>query len=173
MVLFLASLDKEAQLREFSCQLDKLEVAFDFLSTIVAKGDTLLNAYILDNNERTDLPIDVFDGAPFLEAMQEIEKEWQSALSEPLQADPSHNRYIIEFTQQRVRQYETRIANEELMIRRLEQLLLRSAEAGSSETMRSQLVQEYEAMIVRYEVQLTRTKSAHKIAVDRLNQLIA
>ncbi len=173
MVLFLAALDKEAQLREFSCQLDKLEVAFDFLSTIVARGDTLLSAYILDNEGRTDLPIDVFDGDPFLEAMQEMEKDWQSILSEPLQSDPSQNQYIIQFIQQRVRQYETRMTNEKLMIGRLEQLLLRSEENISSGQIRSRLIRDYEAMINRYQVQLIKTKLCHKIAVERLNQLIA
>ena len=173
MVLFLAALDKEAQLREFSCQLDKLEVAFDFLSTIVARGDTLLSAYILDNNERTDLPIDVFDGAPFLEAMQDMEKDWQALLSAPPQPEQSPNQHIIQFIQQRVRQYETRIANEKLMISRLEQLLLRSNEGFSSGHIRSRLIREYEAMISRCQIQLIKTKVCHRLAIERLNQLTA
>lgn len=171
MMLYLTSIDHKSQDREFYCQLDTLEVAFDFLSDIVAKGSTLSQAYILDDGQRTDLPIAVFDGEPFLAAMQELEKDWQSLLTVPATLSLANGDELILLIQQRVKQFEMKIANYQKMIDRLEHLLQRTQKNFSSGPLKSKVISQYESMISRNRVWLIKAEISHKIILIRLSQL--
>jgi hypothetical protein len=173
MVLFLTARDQNVQFRKFSCQLDKLEVAFEFLSDIVAKGSTLLQAYIVDEGKRTELPLTIFDGEPFLEAMQELEKEWQTLLHEPAMSTSLHETLLIPLIQHRARQFETKIASYQKLISRLEQLLGRTQKNFSAGPIKSRVISQYESMISRNQVWLIKAQISHQIMLNRLSQLSA
>lgn len=171
MVLFLTARDPNTQIRKFSCQLEKLEVAFEFLSDIVAKGSTLLQAYIVEEGKRTDLPLAIFDGAPFVEAMQELEKEWQTLLSEPALSTSLQETLLIPLIQQRARQFEAKIASYQKLISRLEQLLSRTQKNFSAGPIKSRVISQYESMINRNQVWLIKAQISHQIILSKLNQL--
>jgi hypothetical protein len=173
MMLFLTSVDRENQYRPFSCQLNRLEVAFDFLSDIVGKGSTLKEAYIVDEGKRTDLPIAVFDGEPFLLAMQELEKDWQSLLNDPIISASTSAQQLTPLFQKRVQQFETRIATYQQMIGRLEQLLHRTEENFSLGPMRAKVITQYESMIYKNQIWLIKAQVSHKVVLARLEQLNA
>jgi len=171
MVLFLTARDQNVQIRKFSCQLDKLEVAFEFLSDIVAKGSTLLQAYIVDEGIRTELPLTTFDGEPFLEAMQELEKEWQTLLNEPALSTSLQETLLLPLIQQRARQFESKIASYQKLISRLEQLLGRTQKNFSAGPIKSRVISQYESMISRNQVWLIKAQISYQIILNRLNQL--
>lgn len=171
MVLFLTARNQNTQTRKFSCQLEKLEVAFEFLSDIVAKGSTLLQVYIVDEGKRTDLPPAIFDGEPFIEAMQELEKEWQTLLSEPALSTSLQETLLIPLIQQRARQFEAKIASYQKLISHLEQLLNRTHKNFSAGPIKSRVISQYASMINRNQVWLIKAQISYQIILSRLNQL--
>lgn len=84
MILILKATGRDGLFRDFTCQLDRLELALDVLSRLVAQGETLHEAYIIDRDARLTLPVDVFDGQPFEQPMLRLEKEWQLILNTPI-----------------------------------------------------------------------------------------
>ncbi|MFD1143460.1 hypothetical protein ACFQ4C_20205 [Larkinella insperata] len=55
-----------------------LEAIFNLLNFLVAQGDTLLSAFVIDTKGvRTDLPLDVFDGKSIDEHMKNLQKEFR------------------------------------------------------------------------------------------------
>jgi hypothetical protein len=84
MLLFLTTIDRESQFRDFRCWLTSLENVFDFLSYISSTGETIIQAEIVDNDQRIQLPPQAFDGAPFSASILQLESEWQQILSEPV-----------------------------------------------------------------------------------------
>ncbi|GAB3797340.1 hypothetical protein GCM10028819_16340 [Spirosoma humi] len=173
MVLFLTARDQNAQIRKFSCQLNKLEVAFEFLSDIVAKGSTLLQAYVMDEGDRTELPLAIFNGEPFIETMQELEKEWQTLLSEPALPASILATLLIPLIQQRARQIEAKIASYQKLIYRLEQLLSRAQKNFSPGPIKSRVISQYESLINQNQVWLVKAQVSHQLILSRLNQLSA
>lgn len=84
MILFITTIDSKNQLRNFSCWLTKLEIAFDFLS-LVSAGERLVSVELVDDDDkRIRLPAHVFKGAPFSSAILQLERDWQLILSEPV-----------------------------------------------------------------------------------------
>lgn len=171
MLLVLTAIDEQHQLREFSCYLPKLEVGFDLLNDVVAKGHTLVKAHLVDNDQTMALPLDAFDGTSFLAAVQELEQEWQSLLQEPLTSSlPNHNA-LIQWTQLRVDQYEMRITNLSWTLNRLKQTRQRDQDRAPSKPTQSALDTHYSLLINRYEVQLIKAHLIHKIMLERLSHL--
>lgn len=126
MFLRLVAVDQLGQVRDFTCQMNKLEVVFDVLNQIVAQGHALMKASIVDENKATSLPLEVFQGVSFLKAMQELEQEWQSILTAPADSQPSFHQERIQRLQQQVQRYEQQLARIETMIIRLSGLRQRA-----------------------------------------------
>jgi len=85
MFLFLTAIDQQGQWRDFSCRLTSLELAFDVVSLLAARGNTIIKAEVIHNNECTKLPVNAFDGTHFSAVIQQLESEWQLILSHPVQ----------------------------------------------------------------------------------------
>lgn len=81
LMLYLTTLDKDAQIREFICQLNELETAIAALSAIAAQGDKMIEAYILEEGERTRLSIQAFDHQDLILPIQQLQSEWQAILA--------------------------------------------------------------------------------------------
>lgn len=173
MILFLTARDQHRQIRKFSCQLDKLEVAFEFLTDIVAKGSTLLDAYIIDEGKRTELPLRVFDGGQFLTAMQELERDWQTLLNEPVLSTSVQESLLIPLIQRRARQYEKKIASYKKLISHLEQLLVRAQGNFATGPMKSRIISQYKSMIRKNQGWLIKAQLSYQIILDRLSHLSA
>ncbi len=58
-----------------------MEIAFDALSSMVAKGNQLIKVELIDGDQCLLLPITVFDGQLFSPVIQELENEWRQLLN--------------------------------------------------------------------------------------------
>ena len=83
MIIRVKTIDINNQDRYFSWWFSKLEFAFDVLNAIVSTGAILVTVELLDNDRRTQLPINAFDGGDLLfsSAVQQLEREWQQLVS--------------------------------------------------------------------------------------------
>ncbi|MFC5412226.1 hypothetical protein ACFPMF_23070 [Larkinella bovis] len=58
-----------------------LETLMEILNNFVSEGYQLKYAFLIDHQGgRTDLPVDVFDGAPIAERMHDLEMQYQLVL---------------------------------------------------------------------------------------------
>ncbi len=173
MLLILTAIDENYQLREFSCYLQKLEVGFDLLNDVVAKGHTLVKAHLVDKNQITVLPLDAFDGTSFLTDIQELELEWQSLLQEPLPLSPSDHDELIQWTQLRVEHYENRVTNLNRTLNRLKQIRQRNQDRTPLKPTQLALDTHYGLLINGYEVQLIKAHLIYNAMLKRLGLLRA
>lgn len=174
MVLLLTAIDQKGQVREFTCHIPSLEVAFDILSRITATGDSLTQASILDQGHLTHLPIDAFDGSIFLAPIQDLESQWQAILDESPGSTAPNFPELLQWTRRQVQQYERHISTLENMISRFRQLRQRAEDyAPPSQLTTSGVVDHFASMINRYESQRDKAQILHEAALERLSRLIA
>ncbi len=83
MILLLTAIDKSGEVREFSCQLPRLESGFDLLTYMDAYGKTLVKARIVDESTPLYLPLKTVDADPGEPIVQELAKDWRQLLDEP------------------------------------------------------------------------------------------
>jgi hypothetical protein len=84
MLLSFLSIDKQANFRECSWWFNTIEAAFDALNAVCAKGNYIIRAELTENDKRTILPADAFDGGSVSASIMELESEWQQILSQPI-----------------------------------------------------------------------------------------
>lgn len=173
MILFFSALDNQANHRDFSCGLSSLEANWDLLSSLVAQGSTLLTAYVIDDDVRTNLPLAAFDGFPLSVDIQALQTEWRTILSTPRSVNSIHREELIALTRQRVHNAERAIIAQERMIDYFGKWLERTQKKSISESQRSQLVHQYEMQLAKHRVQLGKAHFYSRLATDRLNQLLA
>lgn len=93
MLLSFTSIDQQANFRECSWWLTTPEAVFDALSAVATKGNQILSAVLIDEGQRTILPVDAFDGAFFSAPLKELENEWQQILSVPVNRQSARSEY--------------------------------------------------------------------------------
>ncbi|RZK37675.1 MAG: hypothetical protein EOO61_08685 [Hymenobacter sp.] len=81
MILVLDAIDPNGNTRRFATEIPTLESSFDFLSTLVSKGNILLKAYVKDGKQRYELPVEAFDGLPLAVGIHTLQEEWQAILT--------------------------------------------------------------------------------------------
>lgn len=86
MIILVHTIDVNRQSRYFSWWFSQLELAFDVLNAIVSTGASLTKVELIDKEQRTQLPVQVFDGEdiPFSTEIQQLEREWQQLLNVPI-----------------------------------------------------------------------------------------
>lgn len=174
MMLFLTAFDRQANVRKFSCYLHSIEATFDFLNRVVSRGDTLLDAHLVDRGSRIDLPLAAFDGIPISPGIQALQQEWQAILNEPRQeATWVRQEEIIELIRQRIRQCEVNIGTHERMIDWFSQWLQRTQDGCTSEVLEDTLVRYYESSLNHHHQQLKKAKFRHELVTSRLSQMLA
>lgn len=172
MILSFTAFDKQAEFRKFSCQITELEGALDLLSTITAQGDTIIEAHVIDEGTRTELPPEAFDGHPFFESLQELEVEWQTVLNEPVCSALLSNNYQVEVTRQRLKLYEDRIAQLTRIIDKFEQFRRRTTDAPThDEPGKDKLIRHYDTMLNTYRKYMDRARVGQQVAQKKLSQL--
>lgn len=171
MVLFLTAFDKETNWHEFSCGLKSIEANFDFLSGLVAQGNTLVSACILEGANRTDLPLAAFDGAPLAKGIEALQQEWETILSRQNQRPQARPEERLRNTQ-RVAYYEASIAVHLQMIHLFGQWLERT-QACQSVPGRAKLISCYERQVDVHQVQMANDYRKVALAMNQLNQPVA
>ena len=174
MVFLLTAIDESGNTRDFSCQLNTLESGFEVLNNVVAMGHTLTKARLLDQGNQTDFPTEAFDGVPFTEALQELEREWKMILREPIDSTAT-TQTRIDFAHWQLETYETLITSYELFIARLSRLLER---AQTMQEVRPGarnfgVIQHYEVALDNYRTRLIKAYFVRHQLLDRLYTLEA
>ena len=174
IMIFLTSADKTRKVRQFTCGLESVEAVFDFLNEIVAMGDTLVSAYILDqldHHKCTHLPLEAFDGTPASTTIKSLEAEWRHILEKAQQPASPHQLAMIPLLQRRNQQYKVNIANSERMINHLTGLLYRTQSGNSAGATQDRLIQQYESSLKQYEEQLAKIYARSESVSRRLEQV--
>ena len=94
VTIVITALDPTGQTRQFSLFAD-LEMVLDQLTYLMGKGENVVNACVVDGNQRLELPLEAFDGQPFSAPMQELKQQWEFILSGPVSAPSIQRRYLI------------------------------------------------------------------------------
>jgi hypothetical protein len=81
--LLLTAVDRQGELREFTCQLPDIDSGFDVLSELAATGNILVEARLFEEDSWTPLPPEAFDGQPISPRIRELQKDWQLILNQP------------------------------------------------------------------------------------------
>ncbi|CCH51849.1 hypothetical protein BN8_00802 [Fibrisoma limi BUZ 3] len=174
MILSFTAIDKNAQLRNFSCMLDGLEVALDVLTTIVSFGDTILDAQVEEDDSAIQLPCEVFDGESMSVHIQQLEQEWQAILSEPFRSPKTDGKEeLLSLTRRRVTLYETRINLLNQASSTFESLIRQTEEALPEGIRKNQLLDRYRSTLSRHQRLVKRSKVDYMYLLERLSQLTA
>lgn len=125
MMLNIQTIDTNNEHRDFYWWFDRIETTFDVLNTISSRGDQILKAEIIDNNQRTVLPAEAFDGngSRCSDVIQRLEREWVEILSQPVNLRSVINERLIGLTRNQIRNQNDRIARLERGIETIEQRL--------------------------------------------------
>jgi len=170
VTIFIMTLDPTGQSRNFSF-FAKLEVVLEQLNYLIQNGENVIQAYVVDQQQRLELPLEAFDGQPFLAPLQELEQQWQFILSGPQSADSVQKRYSIELAKTRIRHLETNQTHFERTSERLHSLRQRALERLPEGTNRLNLISHYEQLIAQNELKMTSLKIRYDAARRRLTQL--
>lgn len=171
MVFFVTTIDNQGQERSFSYQIDQIETGLDVLSTLVAQGNTLVEVRLYEEGHSTTLPAEAFDGKPVSLALQELENQWHTLLSEPILSSSANDKSHLDWAWQLVEFYELRVTHYELMLTRLAWLLQDTHVSKLPTLAKSVLVDKYTRTIQGYEHILSNTRSSHRNVLDTVNRL--
>ncbi|MVM35518.1 hypothetical protein GO755_36190 [Spirosoma sp. HMF4905] len=84
MIYFITTLDQQSNFRHFHFDHAELEAGFDVLNRIVAQGDVLVKAIVIDGKSIIHLPVEAFDGQSCQSAINALEREWSKLLDRPI-----------------------------------------------------------------------------------------
>lgn len=166
MLLFLTALDEEQEERRFSCLLHELEVVFEFLNHVIAERHTLINVFIIEKDQHRDLPVEAFDGVSVLSVFRQLELEWTAVLAEPPRLNPTPDPKQIRWCREQLALYEQHIIHLESMITDTNRLYQRAEDALRSGRQTS--ANPYQAVLTRYEAQLSQAHLLRKELFERL-----
>lgn len=172
MVLSFTALTKQNQFRSFNCQLSELETALDVLNTISQQGDTLLNVWIKDEDTCIELPPNIFDGESFSKPLQDLKKQWEAVLSQPVRAESLNFHWRMEMANRQLQIYSRRIDHYAQLIdqfRQLRQCIEKSAYSESSKVL---LMGRYDTLISRSLQYIDWAKTRKRLTQQKLDQLV-
>ncbi|RAJ92247.1 hypothetical protein LX87_05215 [Larkinella arboricola] len=81
MWLFFSSVSASGEVSTHSHYCCEVEGHFDVLNRCVTAGYTLLSAFVIDQGQRTDLPLEAFDGQPVSAYIKDLQEQYQQVLS--------------------------------------------------------------------------------------------
>jgi hypothetical protein len=172
MMLFLTACDRQSNQREFSCSVESLEKGFKLLNYLVAGGNTLLTAYVLDKNGRTELPVAAFDGIPIDIAFNTLQKEWEFVLATLLPTTDTHYQDMLDLVRRQQANCAQQVTFLSQMINRYNSWMQRIQEGCSVEKRRTRLVNRYQTQLERHQSQLRVARFQSALLTKRLNQMM-
>ena len=171
MTLSFTTISPEAKFRDFFYYVREIEDGFDALSLIATGEDTLLKVELIDNNIRTSLPVEVFDGERFLEPIQRLKEEWEQVLSQPANVKSIQNQQIsIRLRRQHTRG-ENHIVFLERAINKMERYINQLQDSTYNEHYKSTILGRFGLICERYQWQLARAHMAQNGYSAKLDQL--
>ena len=164
MIFFLSTLDQHGETREFHYQLSALEIGFDVLNAIAARGGVLTKAVVFDEAYAIELPIDAFDGQPVSRAIIALEQEWRQLL-EPF--NPStYRQWVLDQMSQRIDRHETAMLRLEHAIDETQQRLNRIQVNVLREPYRSRTIHLLTLNLERYKALLSSEETSWRKALN-------
>ncbi|RZK44052.1 MAG: hypothetical protein EOO61_04535 [Hymenobacter sp.] len=173
VTLYMTALDADAHERVFTCTLTTLEYAFDFLNHVVARGNMLLSAFVVDESGRTELPLAAFDGLPTTTTIQALIDEWTSILNKPISANSANQQVLIELTRRRLRSQQARQVWLREMIEHYSQWQQWSMDDVRWSARQRRVTHRYATQLARHQTQLADTRRVITALTNRLTHLAA
>lgn len=84
MLFEFSTINKHTQIRNFSWWFTNLEFAFDAVSLLTLKGSKIIRIELIDDDQRTQLPPEAFDGRSMSHHLKSLENEWIELLNESI-----------------------------------------------------------------------------------------
>ncbi|GAB3050050.1 hypothetical protein [Spirosoma pulveris] len=84
MFLNFITIERDGVKKNYSWWVGSVEAAFDVLNSLVAKGRVVIQADLLEEQNRLRLDMDAFEGESFRHPMQQLQRQWQALLSVPI-----------------------------------------------------------------------------------------
>ena len=173
MVVLFTAINNQTGPRSFSFRPTDLESGLDFLNIVQARGDSILSAHLIDEDGIIELPIETIDGIPFAAPIHKLEQEWKAVLAKCIPPVSCIDQELVDWNLKRIDNCEEKLANQVLMVERLNLLLQRAEEKLVSEPERSQLVDHYKLQIDTYNQQIANSQARHERISRRLHDLLA
>ncbi|MFD2570312.1 hypothetical protein ACFSUS_06680 [Spirosoma soli] len=171
LLLFLKAFDKYKDVREFSCGLNDIESALDFLSKLTTKGETLIDACIIEDDSRLDLPVNAFDGELFKGPLKQLESQWQQLLKKPIADTPVDKEAVKGYIQRSIVLNRTQINYVTALLDQLEEKI-RTTQAGKlCSATKEMLITLYNAQINKHQNYLAKQESYYQRKCAKLHQL--
>lgn len=169
--LHLTAVDQQSTVHEFSCNVDRLELGFDILTKIVAKGDKLVWARLVDDGDSTALPIDAFDGGSVLEPIRALEYEWKSILAQSSPAVKNHRTDLLTLTTQRLVACEDKIVQNSLLLSSIESLLVESRKSDLPLVRKQVLERRHQRTLIFFQSQLDMARISRQRLLQTIDSL--
>ncbi len=173
MMLNIKTLDTNNEYRNFYWWFDRIETTFDVLNTISSRGDQILKAEIIDNDQRTVLPAEAFDGSGSRcsDVIQQLEREWKEILNQPVNMRSVNKQWLISLTRSQIRNQNDRIAQLERAIETIEQRLQQVEHSYEVKSCCINLLSRYQMSLRQYQNQLHLAQSRRQLLQNQLHKL--
>ena len=151
LVLFIQARNRQQQVQTYQCMLNQLETALSTLTLIAAAGNVLLEIYIVEDEQRTNLSPQAFDGQDMALPLRALQKEWEALLSQAEKQPLLLNGQLyLEMTLQRIDQLETQMAEYDGSITKFRELMLTTEKWLQEGPRRERLLSHYHAIVSRH-----------------------
>lgn len=172
IALYVHSIDSQQQERRFDCRLNELETVLDTLSLIAAAGSTFLKIYLVEDNQRTNLSPQAFDGQNLTKPIRALQQQWETILTAPRpQPNPLSGPSPLEMMLDRIDQYETLMAEYDTSIAKIEKLMIQAHEWFADGSQKDQLLGHYHRIIHRHYQSLERAQVRRDQCLKKLAKL--
>ena len=168
MVIVITARNTHAEIQNFVCQLNNLEIGLDVVSLIAGRGNQLLEAVLIDQGTTMPLPLEVFDGQSFSEPIQQLEREWQLILSEKFNHEMMGNQQVDDLIDRRIKCHHTIILRLEQAVVFTEQQLQRIQNSDFRERSHAPTLRQLQRALERYQHNLGRERESLQRLLNQL-----
>ncbi len=171
MTFSFTTVTPKTEFRKFFYYVREVEDGLDVLNRIAAGEDTLVKVELIDNNKRTSLPVEAFDGECFSEPIQRLKEEWRQILSQPVNVKSIHNQRISILLRRQHASTESHITTLERAISKTECSLTQIQDSTLDMPYNSMLLNRYKVILKLYQRHLATAQTRQKVYLARLIQL--
>lgn len=171
MILSLKSMQPGGDCQYFFCNIDDLESGFEVLSMLAAQGDLVLEAHIMDETTRLDLPAHIFDGKPFRSPIRRLEKQWTRILNKPVGKGSVHNLELKATTHRLMGTHQRQLDHALLCIDRLVELQKRARQTISDAVWQTVMLNRYQELINGHRVRIEQLQGFQHRSQDLITRL--
>jgi hypothetical protein len=162
MIFFVTTLNQQGEALEFSLSGD-LEAGIKLFDHIGQKGDTLLQATIVDGRRSIDIPLESFYGRAWLPALEALEDEWKHILSKPISPRSVPASKLADLIFRRIERHKVCISHLEQIISVSEQRLQHIFDTIHREPLRTRVLHQLEGALKRHQQNL----ATERVSLDR------